>query len=84
MAQAKDALCDVLCILLYLESEWIKVSLNKWKADSQREKPVGPHDVKTQNVKEMKKMTDFISVFIEEETRKILYSNHLLKLMVWE
>ena len=37
-----------------------------------------------QNVKEMKKMTDFISVFIEEETRKILYSNYLLKLMVWE
>ena len=35
-------------------------------------------------MKEMKKMTDFISVFIEEETRKILYSNHLVKLMVWE
>lgn len=84
MAWAKDALCDVLCIPLYLDSEWIKVSLNKWKAESQREKSVGPPDIMRQNVKEMKKMTDFISAFIEEETRKILYSNHLLKLMVWE
>lgn len=30
----------------------------------------------------MKKMIDFISVLIEEEARKVLYSNHLLKLII--
>lgn len=79
--KAKDALYYVLCILQYMGNEWIKVPLNKSKADSHGEKSVGPPDAKGKR-RRWKIWKTFLLVCISEETRKIVYWSNFLNLMI--